>query len=164
MFNASKRTNTGHSLNDILYVGPTLQLDLMTLILNWRFYKYVLTGDVEKMYRQILVYNEDSQFQRILFRREADKPIEDFALKTVTFGVNCTPYIAIRTLNQLSHDCKDKFPQAAHIIRNETYVDDILSGAHDIKSAVDSLSLLINALKSAHFPLTKISSNNPEIL
>lgn len=164
VFNASKRTSSGKSLNDVLYVGPTLQLDLMTIILRWRLYRFVFCGDIEKMYRQILVHKDDVSFQRILFRPSPTSPIKDYELNTVTFGVNCAPYLAIRTLLQLSKDCSSEFPQASSIIKHETYVDDILSGGHDTESAVDSLSQLINMLKSAGFPLKKITSNSPNIL
>lgn len=44
--NVSKKTNYGKSLNDILNVGPILQLDLTSLILQWRLYKYVFFGDI----------------------------------------------------------------------------------------------------------------------
>lgn len=164
VFNASKRTASGNSLNDVLHVGPTLQADLMMLILNWRLYKFVFNGDIEKMYRQILVYNEDSQFQRILFRKNPNGPIEDYALNTVTFGVNCAPYLAIRTLVQLADQSEEMFPQASHILKKETYVDDILSGSHDLQSSLDALSQVIAVLKSAGFPLKKITSNCAEIL
>ncbi|XP_075162717.1 uncharacterized protein LOC142235346 [Haematobia irritans] len=164
VFNASKRTTSGTSLNDILYVGPTLQSDLMTLILRWRIFKYVFNGDIEKMYRQILVHEDDTHFQRILFRPSPTSPIRDYALRTVTFGVNCAPYLAIRTLIQLARDSEDSYPRAAKIIKNDMYVDDVLSGAHDPESAIDSLSQLLEMLSSAGFQLKKITSNNSEIL
>ncbi|XP_036340744.1 uncharacterized protein LOC118750117 [Rhagoletis pomonella] len=88
VFNASKCTSSGNSLNDVLYTGPTLQPDLMLLILNWRMFKYVFNGDVEKMYRQILVHKNDQDFQRIIFRNSPSSPIRDYKLKTVTFGFN----------------------------------------------------------------------------
>ncbi|XP_046811897.1 uncharacterized protein LOC111689889, partial [Lucilia cuprina] len=116
------------------------------------------------MYRQILVHKEDAQFQRILFRKNPTDPIQDFALKTVTFGINCAPYLAIRTLVQLAKESQEKFPQAAYILKHEIYVDDILSGSHDIKSAIDSLKQVIYVLESAGFPLKKITSNCSEIL
>lgn len=164
VFNASKPSSSGNSLNDILHVGPALQRDLMAVILNWRLYQFVFSGDIEKMYRQILVHKDDLDYQRILFRPDPTSPIKDFALKTVTFGVNCAPYLAIRTLMQLARDSQDKFPQASHILQNETYVDDILSGAHAIETAVDALNQLIRLLQSAGFPLRKVTSNCPAIL
>ncbi|GBP06897.1 hypothetical protein EVAR_67454_1 [Eumeta japonica] len=67
--------------------GPTLQNDLITVILNWRKYKFVFSGDIQKMYRQILVHPSDRQFQRILFQPGPDSPVTDYQLKTVTFGL-----------------------------------------------------------------------------
>ncbi|XP_075167412.1 uncharacterized protein LOC142239506 [Haematobia irritans] len=164
VFNASRRTYSGNSLNDTLHVGPSLQLDLSTLILNWRLYKYVFSGDIEKMYRQILVHPTDTNFQRILFRPDPTSPIKDYALKTVTFGVNSAPFLAIRTLLQLAYDSAETHPAASRILQKEIYVDDILSGGHDINSAIDSLCQLRALLNSAGFPLKKITSNTPEVL
>ena len=57
VFNGSRKTKSSCSLNDVLHVGPTLQSDLMAIILNWRSYRYVFNGDIEKMYRQILIHD-----------------------------------------------------------------------------------------------------------
>ncbi|XP_017486254.1 PREDICTED: uncharacterized protein LOC108374748 [Rhagoletis zephyria] len=127
VFNASKLSHSGISLNDVLHTGPVLQNDLMLVILKSRLYRYVFNGDIEKMYRQIYVYDEDQDFQRILFRRSQQGPIEDFKLKTVTFGVNCAPYLAIRTLQKLAKDSQEGYPRSSEILTKETYVDDILS-------------------------------------
>ncbi|XP_037812758.1 uncharacterized protein LOC119604295 [Lucilia sericata] len=153
VFNASRKTKSGFSLNDVLYTGPTLQADLMTVILNWRFYKFVFSGDIQKMYHQILVNPQDRPFQRILFQKSPREAIKDYQLKTVTFGINCAPFLAIRTLIQLASDSEDKFPKAADILRRETYVDDILTGGHSLeeiiksqKNATKTLGIRWNAL------------------
>ncbi|XP_054083224.1 uncharacterized protein LOC128920268 isoform X1 [Zeugodacus cucurbitae] len=164
VFNASKCTSSGKSLNDVLYTGPTLQPDLMLLILNWRMFKYVFNGDVEKMYRQIMVHEDDQDFQRIVFRNSINSPISDYKLKTVTFGINCAPYLAIRTLHEVAKTCETNLPLASSVLQTQTYVDDILSGSHSIPLASESLSQVIKALNSAGFPLKKITSNHPEII
>ncbi|XP_036346960.1 uncharacterized protein LOC118756296, partial [Rhagoletis pomonella] len=164
VFNASKPSASGVSLNDILHIGPTLQTDLMFVILNWRLYKYVFNGDIQKMYRQILLHEDDQQYQRILFRRKNDIKLTDFALQTVTFGVNCAPYLAIRTLHQLAKDSKDSHPLAKRILTEETYVDDILTGGHDIQTCLTAQSQIIKCLLSAGFPLKKLTANHPELL
>ncbi|XP_075163053.1 uncharacterized protein LOC142235680 [Haematobia irritans] len=164
VFNASKKTSTGVSLNDILFTGPTLQTDLMSVILRWRFFKYVFNGDIEKMYRQIYVHEEDRSFQKILFRSSPNTEIQDFALRTVTFGVNCAPYLAIRTLLQLSSDGKITHPNASSILKSQTYVDDILSGGHTLAEAQQYLLELIDLLATAGFPLKKMTANHPAIL
>ncbi|XP_075163012.1 uncharacterized protein LOC142235634 [Haematobia irritans] len=164
VFNASKKTSTGFSLNDILHTGPTLQNDLMNVILRWRFFQYVFNGDIQKMYRQIYVHEDDRQYQRILFRKSKTEPVRDYCLKTVTFGVNCAPYLAIRTLLKLSEDEKTTHPTASSILRDQIYVDDVLSGGHSIAEAKYYLLQLMDLLNSAGFPLKKLTSNHPDIL
>ena len=124
VFNASSRSRSGTSLNDLLFIGPTLQADLMKLLLNWRFFKFVFNGDIEKMYRQILVHPDDTKYQRILFRGSSEEDLKEYELQTVTFGVNCAPYLAIRTLLKLSEDVKNEFPLASKILNENMYVDD----------------------------------------
>lgn len=86
VFDASSKTSSGKSLNDILHVGPTLQSSLFEVIIRFRFYNVALTGDIRQMYRQVLVHPDDQDFQRILCRFSTDKPVQDFRLNTVTYG------------------------------------------------------------------------------
>ncbi|XP_075157942.1 uncharacterized protein LOC142231209 [Haematobia irritans] len=164
VFNASKKTDSGFSLNDVLHIGPTIQNDLMNVILQWRFFKYVFNGDIQKMYRQIFVHDDDQPYQRILFRPPQSNEIQDFCLKTVTFGVNCAPYLAIRTLHQLSEDAKTTHPKASSILKTQIYVDDILSGGYSIDDVKSDLLELIDLLSSAGFSLKKLTANHPNIL
>ncbi|XP_055841539.1 uncharacterized protein LOC129908797 [Episyrphus balteatus] len=54
VFDASCKTSSGKSLNDILKVGPTLQDDIFTILVRFRTYRFVLMADITQMYRQIL--------------------------------------------------------------------------------------------------------------
>jgi len=82
VFNASSPSENVVSLNDILHAGPVLQSDLTIQILKWRYFRYVYSADIEKMYRQIWVDPKHSPFQRILFRNN-EGHIRDFELQTV---------------------------------------------------------------------------------
>ncbi|XP_044313447.1 uncharacterized protein LOC123037368 [Drosophila rhopaloa] len=164
VFNASRKTHSQFALNDVLHKGPVLQGDLLGILLNWRLYKFVFNGDIEKMYRQILVHPDDRPFQRLIFRPKQSAIMKDFQLNTVTFGVNCAPFLAIRTLQQLATDCKEKYPRASQILLQETYVDDILAGAHTLEDAKNAQSQLIASLKSAGFLLKKNTANHIKLL
>ncbi|XP_036345965.1 uncharacterized protein LOC118755225 [Rhagoletis pomonella] len=164
VFNASSPTANGNSLNDVLFPGPVLQADLPILILRWRLYKYVFNSDIEKMYRQILVHNNHTKYQRIIFRTNPNDPISLYELKTVTFGINCAPYLAIRTLLQLADDVQSSHPIASNILRKCMYVDDVLSGGHTIDSAIKARDEISEVLQSAGFPLRKWTANSEQIL
>ncbi|XP_043063591.1 uncharacterized protein LOC122319857 [Drosophila ficusphila] len=163
VFNASSPSDNGVSLNDILHAGPVLQSDLTIQILKWRYFRYVYSADIEKMYRQIWVDPKHTPFQRILFRN-SEGYIRDFELKTVTFGINCAPFLAIRVLQQLATDVQLSHPRASKVIRNAMYVDDVLSGADSAEDAQLTIKELQSALDSAGFPLRKWTSNNKEVL
>ncbi|XP_075157708.1 uncharacterized protein LOC142230974 [Haematobia irritans] len=164
VFNASCPSVNRKSLNDALYVVPVLQKDIISLILNWRFYKFVFNADITKTYRQILVNPKHVPYQRILYRDSPDEDIQDYQLKTVTFGVNCAPFLALRTLLQLAEDEKERFPIGSKILKENMYVDDSLVGAHSVSEALEARNQLIVILESAGFQLRKWTSNRREIL
>ncbi|XP_075156365.1 uncharacterized protein LOC142229664 [Haematobia irritans] len=164
VFNASCPSVKGQSLNDLLYVGPVLQKDIVSLILNWRLYKFVFNADITKMYRQIFVNPKHAPFQRILYRSDPDMEIKDYQLKTVTFGINCAPYLALRTLLQLAEDEEKRFPLGSRILRNNMYVDDALAGAHSVSEGIQARKELERILLSGGFELRKWTSNAKEVL
>ncbi|XP_075233847.1 uncharacterized protein LOC142331699 [Lycorma delicatula] len=86
VFDGSAKSNNGLSLNDTLMIGPMVQQDLFSIILRFRVHNYVITSDITKMYRQILVTQKDSNLQRILWRENAEQDLKHYALRTVTYG------------------------------------------------------------------------------
>lgn len=164
VFNASSRTSNQSSLNDHLLIGPKLQMELPSIIMRWRQHRLVYTTDIEKMFRQIPVHPADTDYQRILWRTSPLNPVSDYRLTTVTYGTASAPYLAIRVLKQLAHDERERFPLAASIVEEDTYVDDIFFGADDIDTVKLLRSQLTALLQSGGFTLKKWASNDPQLL
>lgn len=164
VFDASATASSGHSLNDVLEIGPKLQPDLLKILLKFRSYSVALTGDIEKMYRQILINPKHTDFQRIFWRFNSYEPISTYRLLTVTYGTSCAPFLAIRTLHQLAKDYSYEFPDACRVILEEFYVDDLLSGAHSNEEANQLISDLNHVLNQGGFTLRKWASNETSIL
>ena len=55
VYNASKRSSNGCSLNEQLAIGKIEQPDMLTTVLRWRKYKIGILADLEKMYKQIKI-------------------------------------------------------------------------------------------------------------
>jgi len=102
VFDASAPSSTGKSLNNILRVGPTVQSDLLSILLRFRTHRFVFTADVEKMYRQIWVHPQDKGYQLIVWRRNPLEKMRYFHLNTVTYGTACAPYLATKCLQHLA--------------------------------------------------------------
>lgn len=164
VFDASNRTTTGISLNDNLLTGPKVQHDITSIVIRWRAHKFVLMADVRQMYRQIRVASGDCDFQRILWRESESEPVRDYRLLTVTYGTSAAPFLAIRCLQQLASDASSEYSLAANAILNETYVDDIMTGASDYNTLISLKDQLNELLYSAKLELRKWSSNNDQFL
>lgn len=85
-------------------------------------------------------------------------------LNTVTYGLTCAPFLAIRTLLQLVKDEGGSFTTASYAIQNQTYVDDIVIGAYSLDSALQLQSELVNLLQRGGFSLKRWTSNSPDFL
>ncbi|XP_050547407.1 uncharacterized protein LOC126909072 [Daktulosphaira vitifoliae] len=116
------------------------------------------------MYRQIEINPEHRRFQHILWRATPSDAIQEFELNTVTYGVNCAPYLALRTLKYIAdHDCAD-FPLVRQALQYHTYVDDICFGADSVIGVRQLQKDLISVLNKSGMDLKKWSSNLQDIL
>lgn len=59
-FDASAKTFTKLSLNNVLMRGPTTQDDIFSILNRFRKSQYVITAVIEKMFRQISVVEQES--------------------------------------------------------------------------------------------------------
>lgn len=164
VFNASCRTSNGASLNNHLLIGPKLQTDLTTLIMQWRQFRYVYLADIAKMYRQIRVDPRDTNYQRVLWRASPSEAITENRLLTVTYGTASAPYLALRVLKQLANDESAHFPLAIPVLRHHVYVDDCVFGTDDKILARQTRDQLIALLNKGGFRLRKWASNCPSLL
>nr|XP_012135784.1 PREDICTED: uncharacterized protein LOC105661897 [Megachile rotundata] len=164
VFDVSAKTSNGLSLNDTLLVGPTIQDDIFTLIVRFRSYNYVLTADVEKMYRQVRVHQNDALYQKILWRKSREQPIRVFRLDTVTYSIASAPFLAIRSLQQLAKDEGDQFPLASEALLNDFYVDDLLTGTQTFDETIQLRDQLIKLTGLGNFHLRQWSPNDPKLL
>lgn len=164
VFNASAATSTGHSLNDLMECGQNLQQDLQTLILNWRQFKYVITADIEKMFRTIFVRESDQQLQKVIWRDSVQEPLQEYCLTTITYGTKSAPFLAMRTLRQLAVDDAHLYPLAAAALQASFYMDDLLAGGNSIQEAKELQQQLMKMLKGAGMNLRKWASNDPQLI
>ena len=56
----------GKSLNNFVLVGPNLLAEIIDLLTNWRLYPLVFAADIEKMFRQILVDDDDQHLHKLM--------------------------------------------------------------------------------------------------
>ena len=164
VFYASVPSSTGVSLNDTLGVGPTLHPPLDHILLKFRTYRVALTGDIKSMYREVLLTEADKHLHRFLWRPNEGEPIAEYKMNRLTFGVSASPYLAVRTLQQVASDQGQDLPLVSKHMRESFYVDDLMAGADSVEGALGLFSGLTSVLSRGGFVLRKFRSSHAAVL
>ncbi|GBO35345.1 hypothetical protein AVEN_145702-1 [Araneus ventricosus] len=164
VFNASAKFSSGVSLNDTLMIGPKVQDDLFVIILRFRSHNIAVKSDLQKMYRQVKVENEDRNFQKILWRDNPSSPIKTYRLCTVIYGTASDYYLASRVLKHLAIDERSNFPKASEVLLHNCYIDDVLFGVDTLQEAEKIIPKLQELLYSGGFKMHKWCSNKKLVL
>ncbi|GFW03537.1 DUF1758 domain-containing protein [Trichonephila clavipes] len=164
VFDGTCKPSNGNSLNSILGIGKMLQPDLFTILVKFRLNEIAFSADIQQMYRQILIDQEDQNFQRIVWRESNDSPIREYKLCTVTYGTASAPYLATRCLFQTGLDLERDDPAVSSLIKESFYIDDLMAGAPSSEEAISLIKTLSNILEARGFHLRKWRSNSSEVL
>ncbi|KAL1447599.1 hypothetical protein WDU94_003635 [Cyamophila willieti] len=164
VFDASMKSSSSKSLNDLLFAGPTLYTDLFVVLLNFRLFPIVMVADIRKMFLQIKLNPDDWKYQKILWRFNPQDQLLSYNLTTVTFGLTCSPFLALRTVKQLAQDEADNFPLAANKVKTDLYMDDLATSVLDSQEACVLFKQMVGLFKAGGFTLTKWASNSQQVL
>lgn len=164
VFNASSKTASGLSLNDVQCVGPSIQVDAFSLLLKFRTYAVVIKADIAKMYRQIDIIPWQRPLQRIFWRKTPSDPLKVYELKTVTYGTASASFIATRCIKQLAIEHRDVYPEAAKEVEESIYMDDVITGASNVEHAIELTRQIDQIIANGAMKLRKFSSNSQELI
>ena len=162
VFDGSPKSTTGVSINDAFMVGPVVQDDLFSIIIRFRFYSTALSADIEKMYRQVGLKEEDRDFHRIPWRDSSDLQLKHLRMTRVIYGVACSAHVSTRALSEIAK--RTKVTHVKNALESSFYVDDYLGGANSLEAASQLVKDLRDELLAYGFPLRKWCSSHPELI
>ena len=79
----------GVALNDKLLSGPDLLHNLMGIVFRFREHQIALSADLEAMFHQVAVPNNDSRCLRLLWREDPEQKIEVYEYTRHVFRAKC---------------------------------------------------------------------------
>ncbi|KAL4135124.1 hypothetical protein QTP88_006772 [Uroleucon formosanum] len=107
---------------------------------------------------------KDRKYQHIFWRESPHDRLQDYVLNTVTYVINCAPFLALRVLQSIAFEDCDNFELVRHALKCQTYVDDICVGADSEIQALELQSNLISVLSKSGLELKKWATNTASIL
>jgi len=142
--------------------GPLVQKNLFEQLIKLCESKICFTADIAKMYRMVLVAQEDHRMQRIFWRRNPSDPIKEYDLNTITYSTTPASFLATMCLRVVASEIENINSEAARVIRENFYMDDLICRQSSIQEAVAINVTVYEALAARGFVLRKYSSNSDD--
>ena len=156
VFDASVKDRNGMSLNSQIACTPNRTNDLLNIMLGFRKYKYVVTGDISEMFLQIKMLEEDRRYHRFFIGDDL------WQWTSIVFGVTSSPNASQKTL-QINAESQEK-AKAKHVVDNDMYVDDMITCFTEEGNACLTCKEMIESLAKGGFKITKFYTNSQQVL
>ena len=158
VFDCAARSR-GISLNDLAYQGPNLTTLLNDVLLNYRLYPYIISGDVQAMYNQVKLPVEDRDMMRFLWNGRV------YRMTSHLFGGIWCASSAVYALRRVTQDADVHLSDdAISAIRTGFYVDDLLLSYACPNRALSVWNEVKEGLATRGFNVTKFVTNDPSLL
>ncbi|XP_043222567.1 uncharacterized protein LOC122381883 [Amphibalanus amphitrite] len=156
----------GVSLNSVLMQGPDLANSLTDVLVQFREGPCAFMADVEAMFYQVAVPEEDRDVMRFLWWPGGDfsRDPEEFRMTVHCFGASSSPSCANFALRKCADDKEDCDPEVSKAVKQKFYVDDCLVSVETPEDAVKMAKELKDVCDLGGFRLTKFVSNSRELL
>ncbi|KAL0882586.1 hypothetical protein ABMA27_001036 [Loxostege sticticalis] len=154
----------GVSLNSLLLTGPDLLPSLLNIIYRFREGRIGMIADVKEMFPQVKIRPEDRDAQRFLWRDSPDLPLSTYRMSSMIFGAASSPFTALYLKNKNAEEFRDLYPEAAHAIIHDTYMDDFIGSLEGSDEAAQLARDIVEVQERADFEVRGWVSNEPDAL
>ena len=136
---SAKTKRENKSLNECLYRGPVMLNDLCGLLMRFRLHQIAIVADIEKAFLQIGLQPNQRDATRFLWLKDSDQSrvesgnIQEYKFCRVPFGLISSPFLLGATIE--SH-LESYESEVATKLKNDIYVDNVITGADSVESAI----------------------------
>ena len=153
------------SLNDVIHLGPKLQMDLCDVLLRLRRFPVAVVCDIAEMYRRIGITSDDKPYHRFLWRGTDQNCQPDiYEFDRVVFGVNPSPFQAQFVLQYHARKYLQEFPMAVETILKSTYIVDLMDSVLKEDKGLELHKQLSQLFTKAKMHARKCLSNSSRML
>ncbi|XP_071962704.1 uncharacterized protein [Antedon mediterranea] len=161
VFNSANRCQ-GEAINEYWMKGPDLLNNLSGVLMRFREREVAVCGDISKMYHRVLIPEMDQHVHRYLWRDlNSDRDPDTYVMQVLTFGDKPAAAMAQTALRLTAKEGEEMYPRAAHVLKNETYMDDICVSVTTIEEAKTLTKQMDAVLGNGGFNIKEWISNKP---
>ena len=151
-------------LNDFLLKGPDLLASLLGIMFRFRIHKVAVTADIKDMFLRIKIRSEDQSALRFLWRDSPSEPVNVYAMSSLIFGANCSPFIAQYIKNKNAIQYVSTMPSAVNAICQQHFMDDYIDSLPNETMAIELIKQIIFIHQQGGFHICNWASNSETVL
>ena len=167
VYDASAKIKKGQkSLNECLYPGPTMLKDLIGILLRFRLNRIAIVSDIEMAFLQIGLSEDAKDVTRFFWLKDKEhlsleNNVQVYIFNRVPFGIISSPFLLAATLD---HHLKIYRNSVAETIRDNIYVDNVVTGTTTVTEAVNFYIKAKQIFKGASMNLRDWMSNDESVM
>ncbi|XP_049886494.1 uncharacterized protein LOC126380970 [Pectinophora gossypiella] len=98
--------------------------------------RVAVAGDIKDMFLRVKIRSEDQNALRFLWREDPTQPVKTYAMTSLIFGANCSPFIAQFVKNLNAKRFTSTMPSAVAAVCDQHFMDDYLGSLPDEDTAI----------------------------
>ncbi|XP_029109940.1 uncharacterized protein LOC108941786 [Scleropages formosus] len=156
----------GTNLNEHLLPGPDMFNSLTGVLIRFRLHPVALMCDIEKMFHQFHVQENDRSYLRFLWWKNGDLNTQpqQYRMKVHLFGAVSSPGCANYGLKHLAKESAQSHPLGSQFIAKNFYVDDGVTSTDTVDKAIQLAKEAREVCAKGGLCLHKFISNNITVL
>lgn len=159
---SAKTSASAVSLNQCLYQGPNMILNLAKCLIRFMLKRFRCTADIEKAFLRIIIAAEDRDVLRFFWPEDPSDPnskLIQYRWKSVLFGSISSPFILASVLKRLITD-KSANQYTRDALLNGIYVDNLFHSDDSEENLAKFFDDAREVLTKGNFNLREWGSNS----
>ena len=128
VFDSGQPDKNGRSLNGCMGKGKNPLNHFGSVVMNFRAAEQVACGDIQKMFNQIKVREQDQHLRRFFVRPDGfdgKEPLREAVITCINFGEKAAGGVATAVKDRCAEDNKEIHPEVAKNIQKDCFMDDV---------------------------------------
>ncbi|XP_002735894.1 uncharacterized protein LOC100369374 [Saccoglossus kowalevskii] len=161
VYNCSAKYRDQPSLNECLETGPSINNDLVKMLLRFRTHNIGLSSDIEKTFLNVKLAKNDQEFTKFFWLKDPSDPhgeMDIYRFKVVLFGSTSSPFMlnAVIKTHLESQECT-----ISKDLKSNIYVDNVLTGVKNTVDATKYYERSTEMMRDAGLNLRSWATNDP---
>lgn len=163
---SAKANKHSPSLNQCLHAGPSLVNSMVSVLLQFRMYRFGIVADISKAFLQIQIKEKDRDLTRFIWKENGNIQgnLKTYRFTRVPFGLASSPFLLNATLKFHISQYDTSKSKLIERLLHSFYVDDMVTGSDTEEEGISLIQQSHHLMNEASMSLSKWNCSSKNII